>query len=110
MAKFKEGEAVRWTSSNTHKEGVVVGIVPAGRLPRDVGFRRIGDTSLSRDHESYVIRGAYKGGRQQLYWPHVSLLRAAEGLTVDEVAWCQANADRVREFITANREIGLKAS
>jgi hypothetical protein len=96
---FKVGEAVRWISSNTRKEGVIVAVVPARRLPRDAGFPKLGDTSMPRDAESYIVRGGEPGKRQADYWPLVSLLHAAEGLTNDEVAWCHRNAARVRAMI-----------
>lgn len=97
---FKVTEPVRWKSSNIKKEGVIVAIVPAGKLPRDVGFARLGDTTLPRDHESYVVKGGVPGTRHGTYWPIVSLLHAAEGLTADEIAWCHKNASRVREFMS----------
>lgn len=88
---FKVGEAVRWTSSNTGKEGVIVAFVPAGRRPCDIGFPKLGHESLPRDCRSFVVRGNAKGARPTLYWPLVSLLHAAEGLTQDEIAWCHKN-------------------
>jgi hypothetical protein len=65
------GRTVTWTSSNKQKCGEVVGIVPAGSLPSEIGFA-VGDTSRPRDHESYVVRADTK-----LYWPRVSLLNIA---------------------------------
>ena len=97
---FKINEAVRWTSSNTQKTGVIVGVVPAGRMPRDAGFPGLGDTSMPRDRESYVVRGNAKGAKPTLYWPVVSLLQALDGLTPDEIAWCQAHAPRIRDLIS----------
>ena len=97
---FKVNEPVRWISSKTKKEGVIIAIVPPGRLPRDVGVE-IGDTSLPRDRESYIVKGGVPGRRQALYWPLVSLLNAAEGLTTAEVAWCHQNAGRVRELMSS---------
>lgn len=96
---FKPQDAVRWTSSNAHKEGVIVAVVPPGRLPRDVGYDKLGDTSLPRNHESYIVKGGEPGRRPKFYWPMVSLLNRAEGLTADEVAWCHQNAPRVRELM-----------
>ncbi len=98
---FKMNEPVRWVSSNTKKEGVVVAIIPAGRLPRDFGFKKLGDTTLPRDHGSYIVKGGVPGQRQALYWPLASLLNAAEGLTADEVTWCHQNAGRVRELMNS---------
>jgi hypothetical protein len=96
---FKINDPVRWTSSNKHKTGVIVGVVPAGKMPRDIGVS-VGDTSLPRGHESYVVRGNAKGAKPSLYWPLVSLLQSIEGLTPDEIAWCHAHAPRVRQFIS----------
>lgn len=97
---FEINDAVRWVSSNAKKEGVIVGVVSAGRLPRDAGFLKLGDTSLPRDHESYVVRGGVPGSRTALYWPVVSLLRAAEGLTLGEIEWCNKNALRIRSLMS----------
>ena len=96
---FKVNEPVRWISSNTRKEGVVVAIVPPRSHPRNVGFNKLGDTSLPRDHESYIVKGGVPGQRQTAYWPLTSLLSAAKGLTADEVAWCHKNANRVRDLM-----------
>jgi hypothetical protein len=76
-----------------------VGIVPAGRLPSAIGFGKLGAQSLPRDHESYVVRGGEPGKRPAPYWPLVSLLHRAEGLTADEIEWCHKNAPRVRQMI-----------
>lgn len=97
---FEINDAVRWTSSNVRKEGVIIGIVPANRMPRDVGLN-IGDTSLPRDHQSYVVRGGEPGRRTTIYWPVVSLLNRAEGLTADEINWCHKNAPRVRSLMVS---------
>ena len=99
---YRINDLLRWTSSNTRKEGVVVAIVPAGKLPRDVGFPRLGEESMPRDAESYVVRGGEPGRRQTDYWPLVSLLAAAEGLTADEVTWCHRNARQIRELILSS--------
>jgi hypothetical protein len=100
---FVVNDAVRWVSSNTPKEGVIVGVVPAGRLPCDVGFKTLGDTALSRDHESYVVRGQARGRAPTMYWPLVSLLHRAVGLTADEVAWCHKHASRIRALMSGER-------
>ncbi len=93
---FRVGDAVCWTSSNRRKEGVIAAVVPPRRLPRDVGYPKLGDGSSPREAESYVVRGGKPGKRQTHYWPLVTLLHAAEGLTAEEVAWCHRNASRVR--------------
>lgn len=98
---FKLHDPVRWTSSNTKKEGVIVGVVPPRHLPRDCGFHKLGDTALPRDHVSYVVRGGVAGGRQSLYWPLTSLLHACEGLTAEEVAWCHKNAGMIRDLMAS---------
>lgn len=94
---FEIGERVRWTSSNTTKEGVVTAIVPPGQKPQ--GMK---DTGMSRDHESYVVRGGEPGAKKTAdYWPRVSLLVAAGGLSAAEITWCHENADKVRALIAA---------
>lgn len=100
---FEVNDAVHWVSSSTRKEGVVVGVVPAGRLPSHVGFLKLGETSLPRDRESYVVRGGVPGNRATLYWPVVSLLRAAEGLTLGELEWCNKNALRIRSLMSTQQ-------
>lgn len=84
---YQVNDIVRWTSSNTDKQGTIVAVVPAGRKPADVGFPKAGGGGLQRDHETYVIRGkklqrtvdgAAPYGSAALYWPHVSLLKLVE--------------------------------
>ncbi|WP_159975797.1 MULTISPECIES: hypothetical protein [unclassified Novosphingobium] len=77
---MKIGDKVRWTSSNTCKRGVIEAIVPAGSLPGDVGFPNAGGGGMSRDHETYIVRGrklnsaGAEYGSKGVYWPRVSLL------------------------------------
>lgn len=83
-AKFKLGDKVVWTSSNTRKVGEVTAVVPAGILPREVGKPKAGGGGWARDHETYVIRGRKLDGKNEPYgpkadyWPFVSLLRLVE--------------------------------
>ena len=93
---FAIGDAVTWISSNAKKEGVVVAIVPPKSRPERSLMK---DTGGPRPHESYVVRGGEKGRSQAHYWPLVSLLHRAEGLTSVEVMWCHQNAPRVRELM-----------
>lgn len=68
------GQSVRWTSSNTPKHGVIIGVVPAGKQPADIGIT-VKDAGAPRDHVSYVIEGGVSAtGRKTKYWPRVSLL------------------------------------
>lgn len=73
---MKIGDVVRWTSSNVEKIGVIVAIVPAGQRPADVGYPKAGGGGLSRDKESYIVRGAptYAPKRKANYWPLNNLL------------------------------------
>lgn len=97
---FRVGQAVHWVSSLTRKEGVVVAVVPAGSVPRDVGYPQVGKESLSRAHESYVIKGGEPGKKaNSLYWPVVSLIHASDALTAEEMAWCNANVAEVRALM-----------
>lgn len=61
-------DRVKWVSSNKAKEGTVVAVVPAGKLPRDVDVH-VKDANKPRDHVSYVVVANKKS-----YWPRVSLL------------------------------------
>jgi hypothetical protein len=101
MSLFKVGKAVRWTSSNKSKEGVIAGVVPSGKMPKDVGFSMVGVGALPRHHESYVIRVG-GSGKGQFYWPVVSLLNPVDGLTQDEMDWCNKNVDRIRALMQTN--------
>lgn len=76
----KLGATVEWSSSNQTKRGVVMSVVPAGKLPGDVNVK-IKDAITPRDHESYIVRGhpiaswrGEKTGDNATYWPRVSLL------------------------------------
>lgn len=91
VALFQVGATVQWTSQagsySKRKTGEVVLAVPKGKsvhrlldenpdlkdLPREFD-------GISRNHESYVIRvkGASPAAKDRLYWPLVSLLKAAE--------------------------------
>jgi hypothetical protein len=99
---FKVEDSVRWTSSNAAKEGVIVAVVPPGRMPCHIGFKRLGDNALPRRGESFVVYGGEPGKKKSHYWPMASLLNAAECLTPDEVAWCHRNADTVRKLIASS--------
>lgn len=74
------GDKVRWTSSGTQKRGTILAIVPSGLKPADMGFPKAGGGGMSRNHESYVVKGRRlnsKGeetGSTSLYWPHSSLI------------------------------------
>lgn len=98
---FKIGQAVVWESSNTKKEGVIVGVVPRGSRPAEVGFKIDGVCGSSRKHESYVVRGGVPGKKNTNYWPMVSLLRPASTLSPEEMQWCHKNADAVRALIAS---------
>lgn len=80
MRKFQIGDQVVWVSSNTKKIGEVTAIVPAGKLPREVGKPKAGGGGMHRDHESYVVRGKKLNSKNAPYghfadyWPFVSLL------------------------------------
>lgn len=84
MSKFKIGDKVRWISSNTYKQGIVEVVLPPRRTPLDVGYPKAGGGGLSRDHETYIVRGrkiTNRGdeyGSKALYWPRVSLLEKLE--------------------------------
>lgn len=95
----KPGDPVRWTSSGTTKEGVIVATVPSKTHPRDIGHGNLGHGSGWRDHESYIVRGGKPGEKTSMFWPVVSLLKAAQGLTAEEVAWCHRNAAAVRALM-----------
>jgi len=81
---MKIGDRVRWISSNTYKQGVIEAVVPARRLPSDVGFPKAGGGGLSRDHETYIVRGrkltntGVEYGPRAVYWPRLSLLELQE--------------------------------
>jgi hypothetical protein len=75
---FQLKHIVHWTSQaagiSKTKEGPVVAVVPAGKLPDRKEFSTLytgPGVGSPRNHESYVIKA---GGR--LYWPRVSALRA----------------------------------
>lgn len=76
------GAEVSWTSSNTTKRGAITHVIPAGKLPSDLGVK-IKDEGQPRDHESYIVRGwqidrtGNQVGRNTTYWPRVSLLKLA---------------------------------
>lgn len=94
--KFKVGDRVTWISSNLRKEGIVTSIVPPRTRP---GVKGAG---MSRDHESYIVRGGERGGRQAFFWPRVSLLERAGHLSAVELAWCHEHADMVRGLIAGD--------
>ncbi len=85
---MKEGDRVRWQSQaqgyHVVKEGIVVAVIPAGRLPdRDVfpSLYKNSGVGMSRDHESYVIKARQlcRDGRtpksgNRIYWPRASAL------------------------------------
>lgn len=80
---FKIGQTVTWTSSNTRKRGVITHVVPAGKLPPEVGAK-LKDYGSPRQVESYVVRGNHLNRNglalkpSATYWPLTSLLKAAE--------------------------------
>ena len=96
---FSVGDAVRWKSSQTRREGVIEAVIPSGKHPHEAGYLELGKNSMHRDHETYAVRGGVQGQRTTLYWPMVSLLERAEGLTAEEVRWCHANAPAVRKLM-----------
>lgn len=65
------GQVVDWTSNGTPKRGTIGHVVPAGKVPAEVGAK-VKDANSLRDHESYVVLA---DGRT--YWPRVSLLKLA---------------------------------
>lgn len=95
---FAVGDAVRWTSSCTRKEGVVVAIVPAGYKP---DTKLVKTDGIHRREESYVVKGGEPGRRQAHYWPLVSLLERRDGLNSEELAWCHNNAPRIRALMSS---------
>jgi hypothetical protein len=90
-----------WTSSDTKKESVIVGIVPRGLRPADVGFKVNGVCGSSRRHESYIVRGGMPGKKNTNYWPVVSLLQQASTLSSEEIKWCHENTDAVRALMAS---------
>lgn len=80
---FKLGDTVVWTSqaggSHKTKTGVVVAVVPVGKTASECvpSGKALKDGRASpRKIESYLVQ---VGGRaMDLYWPVVSLLKAAE--------------------------------
>lgn len=97
---FETGQRVFWTSSNTRKSGTIVGIIPARSKPHDLGFKRIDGGGNWRDHVSYVVEGGPLNSKKTAqYWPIVSLLHPADGLTPAEIEWCQAHPEAVRALI-----------
>lgn len=92
---------VKWTSSNTRKEGVVVAMVPAGKTPRSLGFDVDGAGS-PRKHESYLVKGNVPGlPWKKIYWPVASLLERMEGLSAEEIKWCYDHPDEIRAMMRA---------
>jgi hypothetical protein len=79
---FKVGDRVKWISSHTPKEGVVTHVVLPGQRPKHVGVFNAGGGGMSRDHDSYIVRGQKVDHRGEVqrraanYWPIVSLLEA----------------------------------
>ncbi len=96
------GVTVKWTSSNTRKEGVVVAVVPAGKTPRALGFDVDGAGS-PRKHESYLVKGNVPGQPwKKIYWPVASLLERMEGLSADEIKWCCNHPEKIRALMLAD--------
>lgn len=88
MPQFRVKEEVRWTSSNTEKEGQIVAVVPPNGEPQRVArgidpagfgctrtnFSHFGGGNV-RDHESYLVGTKRPGGTTLiLYWPRVNQL------------------------------------
>jgi hypothetical protein len=101
---FAINDAVIWTSSSTKKEGVIEAVVPAGTHPRGMGYPTVGENASPRPHDSYIVRGGERGKRTSLFWPLVSLLKPAEGLTAIEIDWCNRNAREIRKLIAQSTE------
>lgn len=81
-AKFEVGQKVKWISSNVRKTGEITAVVPAGKVPSEIGKPKAGGGGLPRDHESYVVHGQKQDNRgpygsKAEYWPFVSLLELA---------------------------------
>jgi hypothetical protein len=87
------GTKVEWVSSNTRKTGEVIAVVPPGKLPIDLGYKRLDNSGLPRDHETYIVeaRGPkyvtfgptiQGAGPKRIYWPRVSLLKAVPEVSV----------------------------
>lgn len=78
---FAVGDKVEWTSSNTRKVGEIVAVVPAGKIPSDVGFPKAGGGGIGRKQVSYIARGRKRTYRDEpygsnaVYWPMTSLLK-----------------------------------
>lgn len=78
---FKIGDKVKWVSSNTQKQGTVVGIVGPRETAPESGYPHAGGGGIWRGHESYVIevfKNPIKRTGRKVYWPVVSLLRLEE--------------------------------
>jgi len=102
MSKFTIGQAVRWTSSNLAKTGIVVGIIPVKVRPDTLGFNFDGAGGSRYDAESYVVKGRAEGKtRDKMYWPVASVLSPASELTPAELEWCNANVEAVRGLISS---------
>lgn len=107
-ARLNVGQSVEWVSSSVKKTGVIVGIIPRGRIPRDESFNIEG--GLPRDHDSYIVDGFKSACRRgdnkarqvkALYWPRVSLLHPVDTLTDDEINWCKSNVTAVRKLMAS---------
>jgi hypothetical protein len=79
-AVFDVGQKVKWTSQSggyvKKKEGVVVFIIPSGKIPYDFirGTTFSGDklSTNPRAHQSYLVQ---IGRSMILYWPRVCHLK-----------------------------------
>jgi hypothetical protein len=72
---FKVGDRVRWFSSNTSKEGVVIEIIPPNFSINKMKYPSLRNAGYAREHRSFVVRGNEVGTKKvRVYWPRVSLL------------------------------------
>lgn len=73
--RFCIGDRVHWSSKGAERTGVVVDIVPEGRLPNTQKYRGLKSLGGARNHESYIVEGQeVVNGKLRCYWPVVKLL------------------------------------
>lgn len=103
---FIPDQPVEWISSGVKKSGVILSVVPKGHIPKELAHK-IGPWQ-PRDHESYIVAGVRSVQRRgesksrqvkALYWPRVSLLRANDSLTPEEMNWCRSHPKEIRKLI-----------
>lgn len=78
-APFKVGDSVIWASSGVRKLGKITHVVPAGKMPADVGAKVKDPSTTPRDHESFVVAAIredqdFETAKPVNYWPRVASL------------------------------------